>query len=167
MSPAQELAALRPQLFRFAMLRLHSREQAEDAVQEALLAALEGIDRFSGASSLNTWVTGILKHKIADTMRASGREEPIDADHHAGLPGSDPEEHFARSRFFEILERSLKRLPEAAVHVFMLRAVMECDTGEVCERLAISQANCWVTLHRARSRLRECPEIRGLAADAL
>jgi RNA polymerase sigma-70 factor, ECF subfamily len=167
MSPAQKLAALRPQLLSFAVRRLQNRERAEDAVQETLLAALEGLERFAGASSLNTWVTGILKHKITDTMRASRREEPIDVDDHAGLPGSDPEEHFARSRFFETLERSLKRLPEAAVHVFMLRAVMECDTGEVCERLAISPANCWVMLHRARSRLRDCPELRGLAADAL
>lgn len=149
------------------MLRLQNRERAEDAVQETLLAALEGIDRYGGASSLATWVTGILKHKITDTMRVSGREEPIDADDHAGLPGSDPEAHFARSRFFEVLERGLKRLPEAAARVFVMRAVMERDTDEVCEQLAISPANCWVMLHRARSRLRSCPEIRRLAADAI
>lgn len=166
MSPVHELASLRPKLLKFAMLRLQNRERAEDAVQETLLAALEGIDRFTGASSLGTWTTGILKHKIADAMRGSGREEPIDVDH-AGLPGSDPDEHFARSRFFEVLERSLKRLPEAAARVFVMRAVLESDTDEVCEQLAISPANCWVMLHRARRRLRECPEIRGLAADAV
>lgn len=166
MNHAQELVCLRPKLLRFAMLRLQNREQAEDAVQETLLAALEGADRFTGASSLGTWVTGILKHKIGDCMRASGREVPIDMDHE-GLPGSDPEEGLARSRFVEILERSLKRLPEAAARVFMMRAVMECDTDEICEQLAISRANCWVMMHRARSRLRDCPEIRGLAADAV
>lgn len=38
---------------------------------------------------------------------------------------------------------------------------------EVRRELTISLSNCRVTLHRARKRLRECPDIRGLAADAV
>jgi RNA polymerase sigma-70 factor (ECF subfamily) len=75
---AEELGLLRPQLLRFAMLRLRNAEEAEDVVQETLLAALEGIGRFRGGSSLRTWVTGILQHKIVDRMRAAAREEPLE-----------------------------------------------------------------------------------------
>lgn len=39
------LAALRPQLLRFARLQLRSEAAAEDAVQEALLAAHKGADK--------------------------------------------------------------------------------------------------------------------------
>jgi len=148
------------------MLRLRDREQAEDAVQDALLAALEGMERFSGASSLRTWVGGILKHKIVDRLRASGREQPLD-DGGLVLPASDPEEGFARHRFLETVQRSLRRLPANAARVFVLREVLGLDTDEVCEQLAISASNCWVTLHRARRRLQACPDIRGLAADAV
>lgn len=148
------------------MLRLRNREQAEDAVQDALLAALEGMARFSGASSLRTWVGSILKHKIVDRMRASGRQEPLD-EGDLVLAASDPEEGFVRHRFLETVERSLGRLPANAARVFVLREVMGLDTGEVCEQLAISASNCWVMLHRARRRLQACPDIRGLAADAL
>lgn len=148
------------------MLRLRNRDQAEDAVQETLLAALEGLDGFAGDSSLRTWVNGILRHKIVDRIRASCREELLDPEEVA-FPGGDPQEGFARCRFFEGFERSLARLPENVARVFVLREVLGMDTEEICCQLAISSSNCWVMLHRARLRLRECPEMQGLAADAL
>lgn len=156
-----DLARLRPQLLGFAMRRLRNRELAEDAVQETLVAAMEGMSRFAGESSLNTWLTGILKHKIVDCMRASQREEPWDANEdetpaHRG----DPEEHYSRRRFFEALEGSLKRLPEKAAHVFVAREVLGMDTVEICRQLAISSSHCWVLLHRAKARLRLCPDIQ-------
>jgi RNA polymerase sigma-70 factor (ECF subfamily) len=59
------------------------------------------------------------------------------------------------------------RLPSGAAPVFVLREVVGMETDEICRELAISVSNCWVTLHRARRRLRGCPEIRGLVADAI
>ena len=64
----------RSYLLRYALLQLRNPAQAEDAVQETLLAALEGRDRFSGRSSLRTWLTGILKHKIIDAIRRKSRD---------------------------------------------------------------------------------------------
>lgn len=148
------------------MLRLRNRDHAEDAVQEALLAALEGVDGYAGSASLATWLYGILRHKIVDSMRATGRYGPNLPDD-APLPDSDPEEVFVRRRFLETVERSLKRLPAEAARAFVLREVLGMDTDEVCRELAISVSNCWVMLHRARKRLRECPDLRGLAADAI
>lgn len=152
MSREQALAGMRPQLMRYAMYRLRDRHRAEDAVQEALVAALEGIARFGGASSLRTWVGGILKHKIADCLRAAGREEPLDME--VELPGSDPEERFRRRRFFEALEQGLGQLPGSGARVFMMREVLGFDTMEASRALGISASHCCVTLHRAKARLR-------------
>lgn len=161
-----ELARLRPQLVRFARSRLRDRHQAEDAVQETLLAALEGRGGFAAGSSLRTWVIGILKHKIVDSMRASGREVPLDPENEP-VHETGPEDRLARRRLVEALGRGLQRLPANAARAFLLREAIGMDTAEVCKELAISSSNCWVMLHRARKRLRECQEIRGLAADAL
>ena len=60
----QDIESHRPYLLRYALIQLRSPEQAEDVVQETLLAALEGRSRFAGGSSLKTWLTGILKHKV-------------------------------------------------------------------------------------------------------
>ncbi|MDZ4213068.1 MAG: sigma-70 family RNA polymerase sigma factor, partial [Methylotenera sp.] len=63
-------------LYRFALARLRDPHQAEDAVQETMLAAIKS-NSFDGASSARTWLTGILKHKIIDSQRKQFREQPL------------------------------------------------------------------------------------------
>lgn len=165
-TPLEELARLRPRLLKFAMRRLRDRERAEDAVQEALLAALEGMEGFAGGSSANTWVHGILRHKIVDSMRATGRETPLDAGQH-GMTLDDPHRELEQRRLFEAVERRLRQMPANTARAFVLRELMGMETDDLCRALAVSASNCWVMLYRARRHLRECPEIRGLAADAI
>src|SRR5215471_20639587 len=73
---AAELNVHRGYLFRVAKLQLRDSDLAEDVVQETLLAALTG--GFTGKSSLKTWLTGILKHKIVDAIRRK-QKEPLAA----------------------------------------------------------------------------------------
>lgn len=162
----EELGRFRPRLLGFALRRLRNRDQAEDAVQETLLVALENLERFRGGSSLGTWLIGILRHKIVDTMRTSARETPL-LDEEPFVPGSDPEVGFARRRVADAVEAGLKQLPSCAARVFVLREVMGMDTAEVCRELAISASSCWVMHHRVRMRLRASPALRNLAGDAV
>ena len=53
---------------------------AEDAVQETLLSALQGHDKYQGSSSERTWLVGILKHKIMDHYRRIGRAREVFAE---------------------------------------------------------------------------------------
>jgi len=69
-----QLERQRPYLLRFAALQLRDPNAAEDAVQETLVAALVGEANFAGRSNLRTWLTGILKHKIIDSIRRAARE---------------------------------------------------------------------------------------------
>src|SRR6185437_11319917 len=64
-------------LLRVAVLQLRDNELAEDVVQDTLVAALQGAQGFSGRSSLKTWLTGILKHKIVDAIRRRTREPSV------------------------------------------------------------------------------------------
>jgi len=172
-----ELEKQRPYLMRFALLQLRDRSAAEDAVQEALLAAIQGAERFAGQSSVRTWLVGILKHKIIDRIRKASREpsadptaseagaEEIDAffgsdGHFAEPPGEwqSPEQALQERRFFEALERCLQALPKNSAKAFTLRELMGLETDEICKELGISASNCWVILYRARLSLRACLE---------
>jgi RNA polymerase sigma-70 factor (ECF subfamily) len=155
----EEIASLRPQLLAFARRRLRCPHLAEDAVQEAMVAALEGLERYAGDASLRTWLTGILKHKIVDSLRAGAREEPLDTPEAAH--DRHPENEVAQRRLVERVDARLRQLPACAARVFVMREAMGMDTAEVCRELSISRSNCWVMSHRARLRL------RALAADAL
>jgi RNA polymerase sigma-70 factor (ECF subfamily) len=169
---------------RFALLRLRDRSAAEDAVQEALLAAIQGAERFAGQSSVRTWLVGILKHKIIDRIRKASREhssdltageagaEEIDAffgsdGHFAEPPGEwqSPEQALEERRFFEALERCLQALPKSSARAFTLRELMGLETDEICKELGISPSNCWVMLYRARLSLRACLERTWFAGE--
>ncbi len=164
---SEELARWRPQLLAFALRRMRSREQAEDAVQETLVAALEGLDRYAGESSLSTWLFGILKHKIVDGFRRAPAEEPLDSCEDELLhDGPGPEQACASLGALALFDRSLGLLPRKAAHAFVLREVIGMDTREVCAALSITRSYCWVLVHRARERLRACPEVAFLAAEA-
>ena len=72
----KEIARYRPALYRLALLQIRDNAAAEDATQETLLAALEGIDRFRGEASVKTWLFAILRHKVVDVLRQRGRYVP-------------------------------------------------------------------------------------------
>ncbi|TPQ29059.1 sigma-70 family RNA polymerase sigma factor [Methylomonas koyamae] len=176
------LAEHRPILFRYALLQLHEREPAEDAVQETLLAAWQSACSFDGKAGLRTWLIGILKHKIADHWRRHSREidnidfgraenvEDIeDEDDFFTRNGAwqvgpstwnDPEAAFKQQEFWAIYQTCQNNLPAKMAQVFVLRELVGLEAEEVCRETGLSEANYWVTMHRARLRLRECLEIR-------
>ena len=170
-----EVEALRPYLLRYASLQLRNREAAEDAVQETLLAALGAEASFAGRSNLRTWVTGILKHKIVDAMRRSGREralEPADGEaspeefdalfdetgHWRDPPRDWPAEALEQKEFLLALEKCLAALPARTGQAFLMREHLGFETNEICKELGITSTHCWVLLYRARMALRECLE---------
>jgi RNA polymerase sigma-70 factor (ECF subfamily) len=168
----EELEALRPYLLRYASLQLRNRDAAEDAVQEALLAALSAEAGFAGRSNLRTWATGILKHKIVDAIRRASRERPIEGegdstdldalfdarghwhDHPDAWPA--PDGALQEKQFLAALQRCLDGLPARTGQAFLLREHMGLETAEICKELRISSTHCWVLLYRARMALREC-----------
>jgi len=141
------------------------------------LAALAGEAGFAGRSNLRTWLTGILKHKIVDTIRRQSRDHPAmepepggDADDFEGLfdrrghweaaPDAwhQPEGSLQQKQFFAALEACLRALPERTARVFMMREHLGLETVEICKELGITATHCWVMLHRARMALRLCLE---------
>ena len=163
----EEMCRLRPKLLAYALRRARSPEHAEDAVQETLVAALEGIDDYAGRSSLSTWLFGILKHKIVDGLRRGPREQPLEIEldemRHEG-PG--PEQRCASRGAVALLDRGLARLPDKASRAFVLREVLGFSTEEVCGLLGVTPSHCWVLVHRARRGLRACPDVGRVAAEA-
>lgn len=165
----------RSYLLRYAMLQLRDPAQAEDVVQETLLAAIENRSSYAAQSALRTWLVGILKHKIMDVLRKRMREPQLevaegeDADdlmdalfrengRWASPPQSwdNPEQAFENARFWEIFELCNQRMPVNTARAFMMREFMGLSTEEICQELSVSTTNCWALLHRARLALREC-----------
>jgi RNA polymerase sigma-70 factor, ECF subfamily len=163
-------------LYRYALQRTRSTQLAEDMVQETFLAALKSKDRFSGKSSVKTWLIGILKHKIIDHIRKNSKEQTVselssddqaiddlfDKGGHWKKPPSDwnadPSELLERGEFWQVFEDCVGRLPSQQADAFTMREIEDTKTEEICKVLSITPTNLWVSLHRARARLRKCLE---------
>lgn len=182
-SPAANSTALASELqqhrgYLLAVARLHLRDAAaaEDVVQETLIAALAGHHAFAGRSSLRTWLTGVLRKKVVDALRAGNRTPvPVSTlavpEERRGItrlfdetgtwsaqPSAwdDPDAALAQGEFLRVLESCLGALPPATARAFLLRELMELETPEVAATLAITPNHLGVVLYRARMALREC-----------
>jgi RNA polymerase sigma-70 factor, ECF subfamily len=173
-----ELDGHRRYLLRIAELQLRDIDLAEDVVQETMVAALAAAKSFTGKSTVKTWLTGILKHKIVDAIRQKQRQpiavatfdEEIDLDDIDAMfkdnggwetppaDWGDPESALSRQQFFDVMDLCLEKLPPNTARVFLMREVMELETAEICKELAITANNLWVILYRARMALRQCLE---------
>lgn len=169
-------------LTRMAMRYVANRETAEEVVQETWMAMIQGVDRFEGRSSLRTWITAILIHKAKDRgvreqrARTFSDLESEDDDHrdatgrshfqrqakgpgYSALPvnlwdNRTPEKLLALKQMLACIEQVIETLPTSQKEVLILRDVHGVQTGEVCNKLNISEANLYVRLHRARARVR-------------
>lgn len=179
----ETLSGLRRDMLRFARIQMRDAAAAEDMVQDALLAAMNGAQRFAGRSALRTWVFAILRNKIIDHFRDAAREvkaaDLSDEDEDGGdcldtlfsasghwqaehrpATWTDPDASLEQKQFWAIFDICINHLPPRSARIFMMREFLDLQTAEICKELGISANNCWVLLHRARLGLRECLEHR-------
>jgi len=158
-------------LYRYALMKIRDPEVASELVQEVFLHAFRGRANFKGQSSERTWLVCILRHKLIDHLRRSGREEPTDPEvlgderifDHAGrwlsMPGrwqGQPGEDMERREFWISFEGCLSRLPSNIADAFLLRELEDCGADDICVELQITPANLHTRLYRARLLLRDC-----------
>lgn len=162
-----------PQLLRAARGMGFSREQSEDLAQSVFMAMMEAVGRFEGRSHIRTFIFGIFYNKVSEFLRQREKEQqndPIEEVMEARFdlkgkwrqPPEDIEALLFRSETGKMIEECLQATPLAQRVAFYLREVEEMTTPEICKKMAISSTNLGVLLFRARNRLRECLEKRGL-----
>jgi len=148
--------------------------QAEEAVQDAWLAAIRGLDTFEGRSSLKTWLFSILINEARGRLRKAKREVALDDcglgdeglfdperfvgdGHWAQAPplwhDHSPEALLSHADFLRCLEKLLAALPEVQRSVLTLREYQGLELEQICNILEISASNTRVLLHRARARV--------------
>lgn len=164
----------REYLIRFALQRLSDYGTAEDLVQDTFLSGWNGRRHFRGDCSERTWLTGILRNKIIDQYRKTGRRPSIlttdlegasdSGDVYSWIDqqpddrtGSRPGAETEKNEFMKELDLAVSRLPEKMSRAFRMREIEGHSTAEIVKELKISKANLWVLIHRAKQAL--CEEL--------
>ncbi len=154
-------------LYRLARAMLRDDAEAQDALQDAYLAAYRAIDTFRGDAQFSTWLSRIVvnaclarlrrnarRQAVAPMVSIAANDEPdlelMDISHEAS-----PDDALMRAQVRALLERKLDALPEAFRVVFVLRCVEELSVEETAQCLGIPEATVRTRHFRARSLLRE------------
>ena len=157
-------------------------QDAEDLVQETLLAAWRGLDGFEGRASLRSWLYRIATNRCLNALRdrrrrvtelppppaeapeppePTRRGEPLWLEPYpdALLEGvversQEPDARFAaREAIGLAFVAGLQRLQPRQRAVLVLRDVLGFRASEVAETLGVTEASVTSALHRARSAL--------------
>jgi RNA polymerase sigma-70 factor (ECF subfamily) len=158
-------------LYRIARSILRDDAEAEDAVQEAYLAAFRNIAGFRGGAKLSTWLARIVinecygrlrKHKRAVVLPFDSRSDAWNAgerDTEEGAmtetPAEQPDAAASRGEVRRMLERNIDALPDQFRTAFILREVEELSVDEAAACLGIPAATVRSRAFRARALLRE------------
>jgi RNA polymerase sigma-70 factor, ECF subfamily len=158
------LAHLRPRLYRIAFRVLRSKEDAEDAVQDALFSAYKNLASFEGRSLFSTWLTRIVvnaalvrrRHQryrselfIDDTPSSENQSLPM------GIVDShpDPEQNCAWNETRVVVEEALNDLAPAMRSAFRLREMDDLSNADAARASGVRIGAFKSRISRARNQL--------------
>lgn len=150
-------------IYRFGLRMCRDSDDAEEVLQDTLLAAAQGVQEFRGTSSLSTWLYTIARSFCIKRRRRSkfapAEEEPLDAI--AGGPGAAadprplPDALLESRRIEQALEEAITDLDPKYREVLILRDMEGLTAPEVAEVMGIGVGAIKSRLHRARLAVRE------------
>ena len=170
-------------MLRVARRYVRSAAVAEEVVQETWLGVINGLEGFEGRASLKTWIFRILTNRALTRAEREGRVVPFSSLGDDDAPAVDPdrfrpdgdrwpggwksfpaswdtlpEERLLARETLALVGDAIAGLPERQHLVIVMRDIEGWTADEVCQALAISEANQRVLLHRARSKVRRVLE---------
>jgi len=159
------------QLLRATRRVTRNREDAEDAVQDAMLNAFLHIDDFDGRSSFSTWLTRIAINSALMILRkrrtwlaiATEGEDDFASEGAAaqvvdGEPS--PERRYAQKQEETILNRAIHRLRPNLRQIVTIQHLQERSIRETAQTVGISIAAAKARLFHAKVALRRSPGLK-------
>lgn len=158
------LSRYAPALYRFAFRQLRNHEDAEDAVQDALLSAFKHISQFQGRSAISTWLHRIvinsarmqLRRRRNRTFLSLDETELKESSHFADRlvdSGLSPEQTCGQAELRGIVQQLLKELSPRLASAIQLRHLDGLSCDESARALGVTRTTLKSRVHRARASL--------------
>ncbi|MBI2010833.1 MAG: sigma-70 family RNA polymerase sigma factor [Candidatus Colwellbacteria bacterium] len=142
-----------PKIYRFVLLKVSHREEAEDLTHQTFLKAWQNIDQYDfRGHSFGSWLYRIARNAVIDYHR-KGRISPAFSldDFELELPGQErsPEELLESRLETETILEAIRELKEIEQEVLLMRFVEELNTKEVAEIVKKTEGAVKLIQHRA------------------
>jgi RNA polymerase sigma factor (sigma-70 family) len=147
---------------------VHDIELIEDAVQSALIKALDSWTRAEPPENPSAWLFRVAYNDLLGGLRQRRRRDVLASQQRPPEEPADDAETSAAFLSGDVADDLLRMLfvccdaaiPVESQLVFALKTLCGFDIGEIASRLFASEANVYKRLSRARARLREAPPLR-------
>jgi RNA polymerase sigma-70 factor (ECF subfamily) len=144
-----------PVCLRYATRMLGSREDAEDATQEAFVRAYAALARYEGRTAFRTWLFAILINRCRSlALYRSRREKRVTIDEDAVSTATVADPTIATDLREEI-ERAVGLLDPEHREAFLLKHVEELSYEEMSEVTGVGVSALKMRVKRACARLRD------------
>lgn len=154
------ISRIQPQLQRLSMRMCGHTQDAEDVVQDSLLAMARNINDFRADSALSTWMYTIAR-RFCIKRRAKKSGEPKDFVPLHDMPQvpsdavhMDPDRAAQINEQWRLLQRALMELDLKHREVFVLREIEGLSTSQAAQVLELTPEAVKSRLHRARKHVR-------------
>jgi RNA polymerase sigma-70 factor (ECF subfamily) len=158
-------------LYRRILSMTKSREDAEDALQDAFLCAYRALPSFEGRSRFSTWLTRIAVNSALMVLRKRRLRQEILVEQRSGIDedspsfdvrddGLSPEQLCDQHQRCEAVLSAVQRLDPILRNALSIRISQENSIEEIAQRLGVSSAAVKARLHRARLLLVKSPAFR-------
>ena len=136
---------------------------AEEAAQEAFLAAWQALPAFRGDASFATWLYRLVSNACVDILRREGRHQVMagpsldDEESSPEPPDKSPSPHALaeRAELRRQIEAGLAALPPEYRQVLILREIHQCTYDEIAQICSIDLGTVKSRINRGRKRLRK------------
>lgn len=146
-------------LFSIALRITGSDQDAEDALQDAMLSAYRSWGQFRGEAKGSTWLYRIVVNAALQRVRHRHPDEYLSASGYEDVSIVDWSEDLTRrveeADLRELLEQGIALLPDDLRVALVLRDVDGVSTADAAAILNVSDAALKSRLHRARVLLRQ------------
>src|SRR6478672_1765963 len=154
-----------PSFYRCALRLLGNKADAEDAVQEALMAAHKHLHQFRGQSQMSTWLTTIVSNCARMQLRKRPRQIHMPLDEQIGEDERyfvserladtrpSPEDECRNSELAAHLRKCTALLSPSLRRTFQLRVADGLSIFETAQVLGLPQGTVKAQLARARRKL--------------
>jgi RNA polymerase sigma-70 factor (ECF subfamily) len=148
--------------FILAFRMLNDSEEAAEAVQEAFLAAWQGLHTFRGEARFSTWLYRVVYHcclRVLEQRRRNSRDldaATAQAEHQAVLDsGQEVPALVADRERQNTIQQAIQDLPGKYRAVLILRHLQELTYEEIAQALSLPVGTIKTHLFRARNLLKE------------
>jgi RNA polymerase sigma-70 factor (ECF subfamily) len=133
---------------------LGHKEDAEDLVQDAFVAAIQNIDRFDTRRTFGPWMMRIVFNRAMNLRKSRARRRTEEIPETVAGSGASPLELAERSELAALLRTALAKLPERRRWIVEMFEVDGFSGPEIAEILEMPEGTVRWELHQARATLR-------------